>query len=549
MLNKNTAFKFLTAMLALLTMASVCLGQSYWKRIYGWPVGERANAITPTPDGNYIVAGSNSVWDVVLLKIKPTGDTIWSKSYGGPNNDWASAIAPTLDGNFIVAGGKDFGYDLSNNARVYLLKIRPDGDTLWTKTFKGDSSACANAITPTPDGNFIVAGYTASYITGGMKFYLLKINTNGDTLWTKTYGISKTDIAYAITSTPDGNFIVVGRTEIPGTFRCDIYIIKINTDGDTLWTKTYGGINDDIARAVMPTPDGNFIIAGSTVSSDITFDDVYLLKIKPNGDTLWTKIYGGKEYDYAYALAPATDGNIIVAGHTESFGLYDIQNVYLLKINPNGDTVWTNTFSAGGGIDAITPTPDGNFLAAGGSNYIVIVSLIDDRYAKKDSLFTFKIPMAGDTLNHTYTLVKVPSGMTVSPGGTLSWMPKTDSAFIDHVEIEVADETQKKDVLTFNIFVNCKGRPVKSVSPLPYSSKNNKRPFSVITNFSSGDVRFSLPPQTLSVGIYDMRGQLLENLSIKRGQANWQPNRAAGRYIARAIIDNKEAVRPFVFVK
>jgi uncharacterized delta-60 repeat protein len=558
MTNKSSAMKLMLLALAVLTLASACLGQSYWKRTYGGTSVEGAGAITPTPDGNFIVTGGTGSFgagglDAYILKIKPDGDTLWTKTYGGTNYDCANGITPTPDGNFIVVGDKSsYG---SAGSDVYILKIKPDGDTLWTKRYHDALGVSAQAVTPTPDGNFIIAGYEQT-LTGNHDVCLLKIKPDGDTLWKKRYGGTSRDEATAIISTSDGNFLVAGITISFGAGGGDAYLLKIKPDGDTLWTKTYGGASWDQASAITPTSDGNFIVVGYTYSFGAGNPVIYLLKINSDGDTLWTKRYGGTYDNWANAITPTSDGNFIIVGTTNSFTAGSI-DVYLLKIKPDGDTLWTKRYGGpnGDGAGAIAPTPDGNFIVAGSTNSstagtsdIWLISIVDDRYAYKDSLFTFKIPVYGDSLIHFYMPLKVPSGMTVSLGGTITWTPKTDSTYMDHAEFLVSDDFGKKDTLTFNIFVNSKDYPVKTVNPI-FRSSNPSLHDITMRSLSSREVRFSLPSGASSLRVYDVRGQLLENLSIRGNQATWQPRHAAGRYFAKAIIEKKETVKPFVFIR
>jgi hypothetical protein len=123
---------------------------------------------------------------------------------------------------------------------------------------------------------------------------------------------------------------------------------------------------------------------------------------------------------------------------------------------------WTRTYklNVGGGLEFIFPTSDGNFILGTYNNFfwtpdVLVICIIADQRAHKDSLFTYKIPTYGeDTLNFGYTPLKIPSGMTVSPGGSISWTPKTDSVYLEHVEFLVVNDSGRKDTLTFNIFVN-----------------------------------------------------------------------------------------------
>ena len=534
--------------------AGMCAGQTYWKRTFGKGEGK---AIASMPDGNFIVAGSTSSFgmgnsDIYLLKINTGGDTLWTKSYGRTDYDHVNAITPTPDGNFIVVGGifsSGTGYN-----DIFILKVKPNGDTLWTKTYGGTYDDYANAITPTPDGNFIVAGSTSSFDRGGV--YLLKITTNGDTLWTKTYGGAFNEYvrAAAIAPTSDGNFIVAGALMIV-TINNEyyIYLLKITTNGDTLWTKRYLGTRSESANAITPTPDGNFLVAGEIISSDNGSNDVCLLKINSNGNTLWSKTYGMQyqQNEQAAAVTPTSDGNFIVAGSTSrSFGMGK-DDAYLLKFNSSGDSLWVKTYG-GSGRDAayaITPAQNGNFIVAGTlDSNAYLFFFIDDRYAYKNSLFTFKIPISGDSLSHGYTPLKVPAGMTVSLGGTISWIPTTDSSYMDHVEFLVFDDMGKKDTLTFNIIVNSKDYPTKAINTISGSADATLDDLT-IHQISSKEVRFSLTAGTKSLNIYNIHGQLLESISVTGNQATWLPKHAAGRYFAKAIWEKRETVKPFMLLR
>jgi hypothetical protein len=555
--------------LAVLTLAGVCVGQTYWKRAYGGGgIANQANAITATPDGNFIAAGYKTVsvdgkLAVYLIKLRPNGDTLWTKTYAREQGDYkASAIIPTQDGNFIVAGSHTTP-SYPDSSKVFLLKINPNGDTICTKLYGGSGINLAFAIAPTKDNRFVVAGYSDSTYFGiTQKIYLLKIDQNCDTIWTTMYGgaVPSSSVmtvefrGWALAATGDGGFVVAAERRYStvgnGGFldqHMDVFLSKVDSSGDTIWTKAYAGDPYASVNAVTATQDGNFIVAGY-ISPHGGWDALYLLKIKPDGDTLWTKTYGFNESGYmAQSITPTQDGNFIVTGwRSGSPNMND--GLFILKIKPNGDSLWalayTNCWA-----NAVVPTRDKDFIVAGQSDSgSFFLSLIDDRYAKKDSLFTLKIPVGADSLDRTYSSVKIPSGMTISSGGTISWTPKTDSVYVDLVEMSVADKNGRKDTLTFNIIVNSKVYPARTINPVSRSTNPDLNDIT-IRSFSSKEVRFSLPGSTSSLRIYDVRGQLLENLSVKGGQASWQSKRAAGRYFAKAILEKKEMVKGFTVVR
>jgi len=178
----------------------------------------------------------------------------WERTYGGPNVEWGYSVQQTSDGGYIVAGYSGsfpvFG--------IYLLKTNASGDTLWTRTYGGLSWDQGNSVQQTSDGGYIVAGYTHSFghANGWADVWLIKTNASGDTLWTRTYGGTNGDQGYSVQQTSDGGYIIAGWTNSFGAGGYDVYLIKANASGDTLWTKTYGGTNDDYGNSVQQTSDG-----------------------------------------------------------------------------------------------------------------------------------------------------------------------------------------------------------------------------------------------------------------------------------------------------
>jgi len=344
---------------------------SKWQKTFGGSYDDDAYAITPTKDGGFIVAGDtessdNGESDVYLIKIDKNGNKIWQKTFGGSYDATADTITPTKDGGFIVAGNTESSGNYEGDSDVYLIKIDKNGNKIWQKTFGGSDFDYADAITPTKDGGFIVAGYTESIDNGESDVYLIKIDKNGNEIWQKTFGGSDFDYADTITPTKDGGFIVAGYTESSGNGEGDVYLIKIDKNGNKIWQKTFGGSDFDVANAITPTKDGGFIVAGDTKSFGNGEKDVYLIKIDKNGNKIWQKTFGGSDFDEANAITPTKDGGFIVAGDTKSFGNggYD---VYLIKIDKNGNKIWQKTFG-GSYFDkayAITPTKDGGFIVAG----------------------------------------------------------------------------------------------------------------------------------------------------------------------------------------
>jgi hypothetical protein len=338
-----------------------------WTRTYGGTDYDNGYSVQQTSDGGYIVVGYTRSYgaggvDVYLIKTNVSGDTLWTRTYGGTDYDNGYSVQQTSDGGYIVVGGT-YSYG-AGSGDVYLVKTNASGDTLWTKTYGGTDYDYGNSVQRTIDGGYIVAGGTYSY-GGESDVYLIKTNASGGTLWTRTYGGIYIDIGYSVWQTTDGGYIIAGGTNSYGMGAGDVYLVKTNASGDALWIRTYGGAGSDYGYSVQQTTDGGYIVAGYTESYG-EGGDVYLIKTNASGDTLWTKTYGGDSSDYGNSVQQTSDRGYIIAGYTESYGA-GYRDIYLIKTDSLGDTAYTKTY---GGTDydngnSIQQTTDGGYIVAG----------------------------------------------------------------------------------------------------------------------------------------------------------------------------------------
>jgi hypothetical protein len=368
--------KRLYGFILILALASAvpAFSQQRWERNYGGTGDDAAASVQQTSDGGYIVAGTTSSfgaggYDVWLIKTNALGDTLWTRTYGGRNNDAGFSVQQTSDGGYIVAGWTQSfgagGYD------VYLIKTNATGDTLWTRTYpdSGPDYYDGYFVQQTSDGGYVIAGSIYYGRVGTSDICLIKTNASGDTLWTRTYGGAGNEEGWSVQQTSDTGYIVAGWTQSFGAGGYDVYLIKTNASGDTLWTKTYGGTNDDVGWSVQQTSDTGYIIAGYTGSFGAGYLDVYVIKTNASGYTLWTRTYGGTNADWGHSVRQTLDGGYIVAGVTLSYGAGN-GDVYLIKTNASGDTLWTRTYGGASSEvgNSIQQTQDGGYIVAGYTN-------------------------------------------------------------------------------------------------------------------------------------------------------------------------------------
>jgi len=313
-------------------------GDTLWTRTYARIWSSGLYSIVETTNGFLAVGGAVTTIgparsDLYLLKINHQGDTLWSKTYGGPRDDSGREIKPTADGGFIIAGNYDEAY---NWISFYLLKIDALGDTLWTRKYGLGTGyrAYGRAVEQTSDGGYLIAGYVDEYSTDFEDVYLVKTDSLGIVEWTKLFDWSDHDLAYDMQEIADG-YVMAGMTHYLGEGRWNIFMLRTNSLGDSMWLKIYGDSLDDRGYAVKQTTDGGFILSAWTTSWGAGSFDYYLIKTDSNGDTLWTRLFGGNSHEYAYDVIQTQDGGYAVAGasFSQSAGWGDY---YLVKTDGNG---------------------------------------------------------------------------------------------------------------------------------------------------------------------------------------------------------------------
>lgn len=305
---------------------------------------------------------------IILLAIPP--DTLWTRTYGGGGNDIAYSICTCIDGGYLIAGyTSSIG---SGPQSAYFVRIDENGDTLWIRAYGGASWDGAHYVYETADTCYLVAGYTESFGAGGKDMYLLKLDRYGDSLWTKTYGGNLQDCAYVTCSAHDGGYIVAGYKNGPyGWVKGDLWILKINEDGDTLWTQMYGGNGDDYGISLRHTLDGNYIISGVNSHQSAGGKDLWLLKVDLTGDTIWTKTYGTALEDVGYGVNTTSDSGYIVTGYINGTGSWTAGDLWLIRTDENGDSLWSRVYGSSGedfGFD-LFETPDHGFVIAGETGF------------------------------------------------------------------------------------------------------------------------------------------------------------------------------------
>jgi len=290
-------------------------------------------------------------------------DTVWTRTYGGAHNDGFRSVIKTSDGGCLAVGYTySFG---SGDADVFAVKTDAYGNTDWQRAYGGtgrDYGYCACEV----PGGYVVAGYTTSFGSGKEDVYVLRITTGGDTLWTRAYGGSAPDEARGVCAAGDG-CVVAGRTESLGTGG-DIYVLKVDGAGDTLWARTFGGIESDWGASVCETADGCYGVGG-TSGSNTPNRDIVVVKVDAAGAAVWLRYYGlagSVSPDWGMAVCASPDSGITLTGYQAAEGT-DPGDLVILGTDKNGGQVYYRKYGSayyqyGCGI---CPTHDGGYVMCG----------------------------------------------------------------------------------------------------------------------------------------------------------------------------------------
>ena len=275
----------------------------------------------------------------------------------------------------LESGWVDFCYALisiENHEEpvVEFYIIDSEGNIEW-QTKHGDTrDEIANSIDITNDGGFIIVGEITNENTGNSSCYLIKVNNTGEFDWEGSFGGSLNDQGFSIVPVTDGGFVITGVTRSQNDSSGDLWLFKVNNTGQMLWEKTYGGENFEAGRSLQQTSDNGYIIIGHTESFGNGNNDAYLLKTDSEGNELWSRSYGGSGTDQGRHIVETLDQGYIISGYTDSYGSMGGFNFWLIKTDSNGDLEWQEYYGGGGNDRAFCglQASDGGYAIVGQSN-------------------------------------------------------------------------------------------------------------------------------------------------------------------------------------
>ncbi|WP_161597202.1 CBM96 family carbohydrate-binding protein [Dyadobacter flavalbus] len=339
-------------------------GNKEWEKTYGGNKDDELKSVIQTSDGGYLIGGqsdsdaggdkSDSAYsistDYWIIKITADGTKQWDKTYGGTGSDNLGTAIQTYDGGYLVGGlstSPANGIKTENSfgeSDCWLIKLDANGNKQWDKTLGGSLRDDVSSIIQVPDGSFIIGCNSDSEISGnktaGSKgsydYWIVKLSASGIKQWDKTYGGNGFDSNPIIVQTEDNGYLLAGDSwsdageykSAPGFGYYDLWIVKINSEGEKQWDKSYGGNDPDLIQSIQPTPDGGFLI-GMVYYSDLgdtkadptrDLDDNWIIKIDANGTKLWDKNIGGspRSVSTLAGVFTTSDGGYLTTGNSYS---------------------------------------------------------------------------------------------------------------------------------------------------------------------------------------------------------------------------------------
>ncbi len=226
--------------------------------------------------------------------------------------------------------------------------------TAWTKTYGGTGWDQAYSGVQTPEGGYVITGRTSSSGAGGFDILLIKTDAGGNIIWSKTFGGASDDWPGCVIQTSDGGYAIAGGTRSAGAGDYDFWLIKTDAQGNMKWNRTYGGVVWDFAHSIIQTGDGGYAIAGVKNLAGINAGDFWLIKTDANGYSTWDFTYGQGAIDEAMDVTQTSDGGYALAGA----GFAN-----LVKVNANGGLQWTKYY--GFIAKSLVETDDGGYVLTG----------------------------------------------------------------------------------------------------------------------------------------------------------------------------------------
>jgi hypothetical protein len=347
-LNLRCLFAFICLFLAGLGLP----GQSTSGLTYGGFTNDQGVSICTMADGGYAVVGRTRSFgkgstDVYVLRLDAHGRTLWSQTFGIELQEHGFWVEPTADQGLLVTGYSYLFLGGGGRQDVFVILLDSNGELVWRKAYGGgllDVGLCGKPI----PGGYGILGISRDGDTYG-NFIFMKLGPDGTRLWQQLYDYPFVDYGHEFQRMDNGDYLLFGSESgflFPSELdhnkpHADMMLLRVDSLGNEIWRKLYGGKRHEMGKAIRPAPGGGWYLFGSTQSEGAGSFDMYLVKVNDDGDQLWSRTYGGSNWDYGTSMDVDADGNLYLLGTTTTLGGTDSPDAYLLKTDPSGEPIWS----------------------------------------------------------------------------------------------------------------------------------------------------------------------------------------------------------------
>jgi len=339
---------------------------------YGQGNHDYGRSIIEYSDGGYVCAGNSSTsgneyGDLLLLKIDESGEEEWMHNLSFSPSDRANMLLESFDSGIIIVG-KTVS-PINDSKDILILKTNQSGHVEWYNNYGNDEDEEAHHIYSLNDNGYIICGQSIEKNTGFNMLLLLKVDLDGNQVWSKTYGGNGDDFGYSVIEENDGSYLVAGMTKSSGDFNGDAWLLKIDSNGNEVWRRLYGGTDIDLVRHLTRTSDG-YAMIGNTTSYGSGNNDIFVIKVDYEGIQQWSSTFGGVGTDIGRKIINYNNEGFVLIGYTDSFGEGNGFNNWLIKIDELGNVIWDKTFGGDGNDRALSgiKTSDNGFILSGFSD-------------------------------------------------------------------------------------------------------------------------------------------------------------------------------------
>lgn len=282
----------------------------------------------------------------------------WEAHFGGATEDVGYALVETTDHGFLAVG---FSESFDNAIRAYLVRTDVDGDLVWQTVIPNGFRSFAYDVIRTSDDNFLITGSIRATPLEDFKAYLAKVDDNGNVLWLQIYGGDDREDSYSVIETTDGGYLLAGRTRSFGNGELDVFVVKTDTDGNELWSQTYGTPNNEQANQIIEVAGGYVFVGQQQVFPPD--NEILLTKIDTDGTEIWTENYTFGNSIFGNNIIENAAGDLILIGSEP------VNGIVILKTDNAGGLIWNDNYGGAseGQGNGLLLNEDGTIMAVGTS--------------------------------------------------------------------------------------------------------------------------------------------------------------------------------------